>query len=123
MASLVDKIKYKTEWYGKTFIQISRWFASSKICHKCGHYNKKLKREEREWICPEFGEHHDRDINAAKNILFEGLRIYNENLVNLRDWGDSTVILEALASTAHEVRILSSTIRGSSNFGICHYIN
>ena len=106
LASLVDKIRYKAQWYGKEFIQISRWFASSKICHNCGYYNKNLKREEREWTCPECGEHHDRDINAAKNILLEGLRIYHENLVNLRDWGDSTVILEALASTAREVRIL-----------------
>ena len=106
LASLVDKIRYKAEWYGKTFIQINRWFASSKICHKCGYYNKNLKREEREWTCPKCSAHHDRDVNAAKNILFEGLRIYHENLVNLRDWGDSTVILDALASTAREVRIL-----------------
>ena len=106
LASLVDKIKYKAEWYGKTFIQISRWFPSSKNCHKCGYYNKNLKRDEKEWTCPKCGAHHDRDVNAAKNILMEGLRIYHENLVNLRDWGNSTVILEALASTAREVKIL-----------------
>ena len=106
LASLVDKIKYKAEWYDKVFIQISRWFPSSKNCHQCGYYNKNLKRNQREWTCPECGTHHDRDANAAKNILMEGLRIYHENLVNLRDWGDSTVILEALASTAREVRIL-----------------
>ena len=106
LASLVDKIQYKAEWYDRVFVQISRWFPSSKNCHKCGYYNKNLKRDEREWTCPECGAHHDRDVNAAKNILMEGLRIYHENLVNLRDWGDSTVILEALASTAREVRIL-----------------
>ncbi|MBQ2653816.1 MAG: transposase [Methanobrevibacter sp.] len=106
LASLVDKIKYKAEWYDKVFIQISRWFPSSKNCHNCGYYNKNLKRDEREWTCPECGTHHDRDANAAKNIQMEGLRIYHENLVNLRDWGDSTVILEALASTVREVRIL-----------------
>ena len=106
LASLVDKIKYKAEWYDKVFIQISRWFPSSKNCHQCGYYNKNLKRNQREWTCPECGTHHDRDANAAKNILMEGLRIYHENLVNLRDWGDSTVILEALASTVREVRIL-----------------
>ena len=106
LASLLDKIKYKAEWYGRVFVQISRWFPSSKNCHKCGYYNKNLKRNQREWTCPKCGTHHDRDVNAAKNILLEGLRIYHENLVNLRDWGDSTVILEALASTAREVRIL-----------------
>ena len=106
LASLVDKIKYKAEWYDKVFIQISRWFPSSKNCHQCGYYNKNLKRNQREWTCPECGTHHDRDANAAKNIQMEGLRIYHENLVNLRDWGDSTVILEALASTVREVRIL-----------------
>ena len=89
----------------KKFIQISRWFPSGKNCHNCGYYNN-LKREEREWICPNCGEHNDRDINAAKNILFKGLRIYHKCLVNFRDWEDSTVILEALASTAREVRIL-----------------
>ena len=106
LASLVDKIRYKAEWYDRVFVQISRWFPSSKNCHKCRYYNKNLKRDEREWTCPKCGAHHDRDVNAAKNILMEGLRIYHENLVNLRDWGDSTVILEALASTAREVRIL-----------------
>ena len=106
LASLVEKIKYKAQWYGKKFIQIGRWFPSSKNCNHCGYYNKNLKREERQWTCPECGKRHDRDLNAAKNILQEGLRIYGENLMNLRDWGDSMVILDALASIAHEVRIL-----------------
>ena len=106
LASLVDKIRYKADWYGKKFIQISRWFASSKICSNCGYYHKKLKREDREWTCPQCGKHHDRDVNAAKNILHEGLMILNRNFVNLWFGGDSTVILEALVSTAREVRIL-----------------
>lgn len=106
LSSLVDKIRYKADWYGKILIQISRWFASSKICSNCGYYHKKLKREDREWTCPQCGKHHDRDINAAKNIHEEGLRIYNRNFVNLWCRGDSTVILEAIASIAREVRIL-----------------
>ena len=106
LASLVDKIRYKADWYGKILIQISRWFASSKICSNCGYYHKKLKRDKKEWICPQCGKYHDRDVNAAKNILNEGLRIHNRNFVNLWFRGDSTVILDALASTAREVRIL-----------------
>ena len=105
LKSLVEKIKYKCEWYEKEFIQVSRWFASSKLCSHCGHYNKNLK-DETEWKCPKCGTHHDRDVNAAKNILNEGLRIIRSEMLNLWDRGDSTVILEALVSTAREVRIL-----------------
>ena len=105
LKSLVDKIKYKCEWYEKEFIQVSRWFASSNLCSHCGHYNKDLK-DETEWTCPKCGTRHDRDVNAAKNILQEGLRIIRNEMLNLWDRGDSTVILEALVSTAREVRIL-----------------
>ena len=104
--SLVEKIRYKAQWHDKEFIQVNRWFASSKICHHCGHYNHDLEYE-KEWTCPQCGKHHDRDINASKNILNEGIRILQHRLLmNLRDWGDSTVYLDALASTAREVRIL-----------------
>ena len=104
--SLVEKIRYKCEWHDKIFIQVSRWFASSKTCHHCGHYNKDLKYE-KEWTCPKCKKHHDRDINASKNILNEGLRILQEKtMMNLWNRGDSTVYLETLVSTACEVRIL-----------------
>ena len=106
LSSLVEKIRYKSQWHQKEFIQVDRWFPSSKICHHCGHYNKDLEYE-KEWTCPKCGKHHDRDINASKNILQEGLRILQLRIIkNLRDWGDSTVYLGALASTAREVRIL-----------------
>ena len=104
--SLVEKIRYKSQWHNKKFIQVSRWFPSSKKCHHCGHYNSDLEYE-KEWTCPKCGKHHDRDINASKNILNEGIRILqHELLMNLWNRGDSTVYLEALASTAREVRIL-----------------
>ena len=104
--SLVEKIKYKCDWHDKIFIQVSRWFASSKTCHHCGYYNKDLKYE-KEWTCPKCKKHHDRDINASKNILNEGLRILQEQtLMNLWNRGDSTIYLETLVSTAREVRIL-----------------
>ena len=97
---LVDMIKYKCEWYGKKFIQINRWFASSKNCSQCGYYYKDLG-DKKEWTCPHCQTHHDRDINAAKNIKKEGLiDLIDETLVNLRNWGDSTVILLSWESTS-----------------------
>ena len=96
---LVEMIKYKCEWYDKIFVQISRWYPSSKNCNVCGYYNKDLGDEKR-WICPHCKTQHDRDINAAKNIEQEGFRLLSEkNKMNLRDWGDSTVKLLSWEST------------------------
>ena len=69
----VRQLKYKSEWYGKNVVLIGRYEPSSKSCSNCGYVNKDLKLSEREWICPQCGEHHDRDINAAKNIKCFGL--------------------------------------------------
>ena len=88
----VEMLKYKAEIYGKTLRQISRWYPSSKICSNCGHYNKDLKYET-EWKCPQCQKTHDRDINAAKNILKQGLRDLTDETMNLWSRGDSTVIL------------------------------
>ena len=71
---LKQKIKYKAELYGKTFIEIDQWFASTKTCHKCGHKNNNITIKDREWNCPKCGTHHERDHNAAINILNEGLK-------------------------------------------------
>ena len=60
---------------GKEVIFVDRFYPSSKTCHICGYINKGLKLSDRDWICPECGEHHDRDLNAAMNILLEGERI------------------------------------------------
>jgi len=63
----------QAEWYGRKLIKIDRWFPSSKRCGNCGHTVSKLPLKIREWDCPECGTHHDRDINAANNILAQGL--------------------------------------------------
>ena len=60
---------------GKQVIFVDRFYPSSKICSVCGYKKHDLKLSDREWACPRCGEHHDRDINAAMNILFEGERI------------------------------------------------
>ena len=68
-------LMYKSEWYGREVIQVSRWFPSSKLCSCCGYKNDDLTLKDREWTCPECGVIHDRDINAAINIRNEGERI------------------------------------------------
>ena len=60
---------------GKQVVFVDRFYPSSKTCSVCGYKKHNLKLSDREWICPQCGEHHDRDINAAMNILLEGKRI------------------------------------------------
>jgi len=73
--SFVSKLQYKATWYGKEVIRISRWFPSSQICSECGHNDGKKPLHVREWTCPVCHARHDRDVNATKNILAEGLRV------------------------------------------------
>lgn len=68
-------LKYKSEWSGKTYIEVDRFFPSSKICSNCLHQIKEMPLDVRVWTCPDCGATNDRDINAAKNIKDEGLRI------------------------------------------------
>lgn len=70
-----NTLKNKAMMNDKFVIEVDRWFASSKTCHKCGYVYKGLTLGEREWTCPICGEHHDRDLNAAINILIEGNKI------------------------------------------------
>ncbi len=72
---LVRQLEYKCDWYDRTLIKIDRWFPSSKRCGNCGHIVEKLPLNIQEWNCPNCGTHHDRDINAAKNILAAGLAV------------------------------------------------
>ena len=76
--SLVDKLSYKAEWYGRTLVRVDRFYPSSKLCHDCGHKYKELRLSEREWVCGRCGTPHDRDVNAALNILGEALRLDRE---------------------------------------------
>lgn len=68
-------LEYKASWYGREVIKIDRFYPSSKTCGSCGYVNHELTLNDREWVCPNCGTIHDRDLNAARNIKNEGLKI------------------------------------------------
>lgn len=69
---LVRQLEYKAKWYGRDLVKIDQWFPSSKRCSSCHHVVDKLPLNIRQWKCPKCGVSHDRDINAAINILAVG---------------------------------------------------
>jgi len=65
----VRQLEYKGDWYGCKIIKVDRWFASSKTCSACNAHNAALDLSDRRWVCQQCGAIHDRDLNAARNIL------------------------------------------------------
>lgn len=90
----VSMLEYKAKWYDRTVVKINRFYPSTQICSGCGFQNKTIRGikglKVREWVCPQCGEVHDRDLNASRNIDREGLKILNR-----RNDGDSSL-------TAHQ---------------------
>ena len=75
---IVKQFECKCNWHGKELVKVDRFYPSSQTCNSCGYKNSDTKKlAVREWDCPKCGVHHDRDVNAAKNILDEGLRVVN----------------------------------------------
>jgi putative transposase len=72
---LRSMLEYKTSWYGRDLLLVDRWFPSSKLCSArgCGHIKETMPLNVRSWTCPRCGMTHDRDVNAARNILAAGL--------------------------------------------------
>jgi putative transposase len=74
-SELVRQLRYKAEWYGRKVVAVDRFFPSSKTCNECGWVVAELGLEVRQWECGGCGVELDRDVNAARNILAEGLRL------------------------------------------------
>ena len=90
------QLQYKCEWHGKSLIKVDPFFPSSQLCSECGFQNAAVKDLSiRQWTCPQCSAEHNRDTNAAKNILTEGLRMaskMNPNTVGqteINAWGES----------------------------------
>ncbi|MBB4062438.1 RNA-guided endonuclease InsQ/TnpB family protein [Salinibacter ruber] len=67
-SQIVRRLRDKCKWYGRTLVIADKWFPSSQRCSECGHIDGKKPLDVRDWTCSECGQHHDRDINAAKNL-------------------------------------------------------
>jgi IS605 OrfB family transposase len=105
LAELVRMIEYKATWYGKTVVKVDRFYPSSKTCSCCGSVKKNLSLEDRIYVCNECGFKMDRDLNASRNILDQGLKVLDLKSVELIDY-----------SRGEEIRLgrfLHSTIASS----------
>jgi putative transposase len=95
-SKFAELLKYKADWYGRTLVQIDKFFPSSKTCSSCGSIKKDLKLKDREYNCSACSTTIDRDYNASLNILREGLRI----IKNRWDSGNISVNIQALVCSS-----------------------
>jgi putative transposase len=108
------QLTYKASWYGRTVIACDRWYPSSKTCSKCGHKLDELRLDVRQWDCPKCRTHHDRDVNAARNLLTVGIhQLAGRDGRDLRaEAEDSCTLVGAAQVSAVEARSGQITANG-----------
>ena len=108
----IAMLTYKAEWNGKRVVKIDRYFPSSQTCHVCGYKNGQTKDlSVREWECPACHTHHDRDVNAAINILRAGLSSTSAGTVDYTGREEvSADLLESLSSVKPEAPKYSTLV-------------
>ena len=103
MSRFISMLIYKANWYGRTIVKVPKDYPSSQLCSKCGYKNSITKDLAiRKWICPKCGSIHDRDINAAKNILSKGIEILTMDGTH----PDSLFMLGSLESSSKKPPLL-----------------
>jgi putative transposase len=113
-STLSSMIEYKCAWYGKTYYRINRWTPSSKTCSSCGHVLQSLSLDVRTWTCPECGQPHDRDVNAAMNIKNTGqLDLYNQKISDATtDRGAIPMALQKMTGKIERSGVLHQLVMG-----------
>jgi transposase len=105
------QLRYKAAWYGRTVVAVERFFASSKTCHACGWVVAELALDVREWVCGGCEVELDRDVNAAQNILAEGLR-----LITLESKALAVYAVTTTSNTPNENVSTQSTVRQTERY-------
>ena len=110
--NFVTLLQYKCDWYGKELVKVNRFYPSSKTCGDCGWINQNLKLSDREWTCNSCGVIHDRDENASRNILKEGLKNISAGTVEYTDGGSNKTSVKKHKSVKSEAQPIGSAVGG-----------
>jgi len=110
--NFVTLLQYKCNWYGKELVKVNRFYPSSKTCGDCGWINQELKLSDREWTCKSCGVVHDRDVNASRNILKEGLKNISAGTVEYTDGDSNKTSVKKHKSMKSEAQPIASGVGG-----------
>ena len=110
--NFVTLLQYKCDWYGKELVKVNRFYPSSKTCGDCNWINQELKLSDREWTCKSCGAIHDRDVNASRNILKEGLKIISGGTLDNTDGDSNKISVKKHKSVKSEAQPIGSAVGG-----------